>query len=99
MVVSNGGPPPVGPADEAVAVNLGHGVAQAPAGAAGSVWSTITIQLGLVSTTLVLPEKTLRDLAGLLPRFLVEAADEVRNARTGLIMPDMPQIDLSKLKP
>jgi len=83
----------VTPEAEAVTVTVGQGVVDGPT---GNKWGQVLIQLGLVSATFVLPEKTLRDLAEALPKQLLACADDVRRQRAGLVMPT--GLDLSKLQ-
>ena len=91
----NGPQPQPAPEAEAVQVNLSGGVTGGPT---GRPWCQLSFQLGLAQFTMVLPEKTLLDLADVLPAFLRERATEVRQARMGLVLGEGVQASMKDLK-
>jgi hypothetical protein len=84
MINNDGGAQVPQPEEAGVQVNVGYAVALGPD---GQPWAQLQIMLGLTQYVMVIPERTARELAELIPRQLVAAADEVRRARSGLIVP------------
>lgn len=69
--------------EPAVPVQMVAGVEQGPD---GTPWVRMQLALGLTVFTMLVPEKTARDIATLLPPVLVEQADNARRARSGLVI-------------
>lgn len=83
------------PADqEAVPVNLSHAVAPGPT---GRPWVQLHIQVGLVQTVIMLPYKTVEELAQVLPDFLRGAAGQAKLANSGLIIGEGVQASMKAM--
>lgn len=98
-IIGQGPPPPVapggppGPEEPRVPITIETGGAQAPAtpGRAAELWVSLTIQIGLTKTTMLIPPATAEELGPIVEARLLDAAKQVRRINSGIVLPtDMP---------